>query len=133
MARHTFEIDYNGSKANIEFEDDIPYGKFSDILKKSVNLDSVLSGNIKIDIPEYISLVLQNCITSAPFNPNKEELSKLGRKLYSKIVKEVLAYYPLGDSLESWATAMLGDEEQVKSMIKSMPSVLSNSAGTSQQ
>lgn len=128
--KHVFEIDFNSSKANIEFEDDMPYGEFSDILKQSVNLDSVLSGNIKIDIPKYISLILQKSIKSAPFNPNQDELNKIGRKLHTRIVKEILAYYPLGESLESWATAMLGDEEQVKSMIKSMPSVLSNSDGT---
>ncbi len=129
--KHTFEIQYDGKPANIEFEDDIPYGKFSDILKKSVDLNGVLTGSIKIDIPVYISLILQNCITSAPFNPSQAELDKLGRKLYTKIVKEILSHYPLGDSLESWATAMLGDEEQVKSMIKSMPSVLSSSDGIS--
>lgn len=134
MVLKTFDIDWtDGTKKTIQYEDDIPMEKFSPILTKTVDVTNMVSGQIKIDIPNYISLILQNTIVNAPFNPNPQELGKLGKKLYGKITNNILASYPLGESLEPWATAMLGDTEQKKSLIESMPSVQANSGGTNAQ
>lgn len=130
MANKTFEIDWNGTKANIIYDDDLNYGEFSNILKSTVDVTNIVSGQIKINIDGYISLILQKTIRQAPFNPNKAEIDKIGKKTMNVIVKEILASYPLGDSLESWAIAMLGNTEQMKSLIESMPSVQASSDGT---
>lgn len=130
MANKNFDIDWNGSKATIIFDDDLNYGEFSQILKSTVDVTNIVAGQIKINIDGYISQILQKTIRQAPFNPNKDELSKIGKKTMNIIVKEILASYPLGDSLESWAIAMLGNTEQMKSLIESMPSVQVNADGT---
>lgn len=130
MANKSFEIDWNGSKATIIFDDDLNYGEFSQILKSTVDVTNIVAGQIKINIDGYISQILQKTIRQAPFNPNRDELNKIGKKTMNLIVKEILASYPLGDSLESWAIAMLGNTEQMKSLIESMPSVQANVDGT---
>lgn len=134
MVLITFDIDWtDGTKKQITFEDDMIQGDFAQIMDATVDLSDVVSGKVKININKYVSMVLQKSIRSAPFNPNEQELNKLGKKLYDSIVSEVLKHYPLGKSLEPLATAMLGDAEQVKSLIESMPSVQANSGGINAQ
>lgn len=133
MGLKTFDLTFNGKPAQITFEDDIPSVDFSEVLRKSVDISGVMNGKINIDVDLYINLILQKSIRSAPFNPNPEELGKIGRKTMKIIQMEILSEYPLGESLEPWATAMLGKTELTKSLIESMPSVQVSSAGTSQQ
>lgn len=128
----TFDLTFNGKPAQITYEDDMPYADFSQILKSSVDLTGVMNGDVKIDVDGYISLVLQKSIKSAPFNPNPQELGLIGRKTMKVIIQEILSAYPLGESLEPWATAMLGNTEQMKLLLESMPSVPANSAGIKQ-
>lgn len=107
MAIKSFEIQWEGKPATVEYEDDIPYGQMSAILKKSVNMKNFTSP--EINISEYQLGILQTVIKKAPFDPkSKLQLNNIPSSVADKIISEVMKDYPLGKRSDSWMMSLFG-------------------------
>ena len=51
MALKTFQIDFNGEKAAIEYEDDLKFGEIESIVSRAVDLSD--PSKPKVNIPQY--------------------------------------------------------------------------------
>ena len=110
MTLRTFEIEWKGEKTEVEYEDDISFGKMETILKKCVDLKNVAAP--EVNISEYRRMILMNVLTKAPFPTHDPiAISNIPRKVAEKIIGEVMDDYPLALSLEGWMTSFLGSIE----------------------
>lgn len=107
MTLKTFKIEWKGQPTEVEYEDDISFGKMETILKKCVDLKNVAQP--EVNISEYRRMILMNVLTKAPF-PIQDPIaiSNIPRKVAEKIIGEVMDDYPLASSLEGWMTSFLG-------------------------
>jgi len=127
----TFKIEWKGQPTEIEYDDDISFGKMEIILKKCVNLTNVAKP--EVNISEYRRMILNNVITKAPFTVHDPiAIGNIPRKTAEKIIKEVMSDYPLADSLEGWMTSFLGSVTLNDSLQIPTPSVPASTDGTKQ-
>ena len=97
MVLKTFSIKCNGADAEVQFEDDMPFGKFEEIIKKCSNFRD---GTNPVDnVQTYRREILLNTLKKAPFEVSEEGLNGLGYKEVTAIAEKVLAAYPLGNYL----------------------------------
>jgi len=128
MTIKSFEIDWEGRKETIEYEDDITFGEMNSILRISIDLTNITAP--KVNIAEYQLNILQKTLRKAPFNfKNIGDIRSLKRKQASKIISRVMLDYPLADCLEDWMTSFVGSGEASNLNLVSMPSAQTSSDG----
>tara|TARA_R100000963_G_C4644767_1_gene108713 strand:+ start:3180 stop:3524 length:345 start_codon:yes stop_codon:yes gene_type:complete len=97
MTIQTFDIEIKGKLETIEFEDDMPFGKFEQIIKKCANVseESKLLDNVQ----QYRKEIVLNSLIKAPFDISLKGIETVGYKTITEIGNKILESYPLGDYL----------------------------------
>ena len=110
MAIKSFEIDIDGKKEIIEYEDDLTFGELENIVNQSVDLTDVAKP--KVNIPKYRMNVLTKVLRKAPFPTNDAgAIRNLKAKVAKQIISEVMKDYPLMRFLEDWMVTFVGTQE----------------------
>ena len=97
MVLKKFSIQFKGAATEIEYEDDMPFGVFEDIIKKCSNFRE--GSNPVNNVQTYRREILLNTLKKAPFEISTEGLDGLGYKEVTSIAEKILAAYPLGSYL----------------------------------
>ena len=97
MVLKKFSIQFKGAATEIEYEDDMPFGVFEDIIKKCSNFRE--GSNPVNNVQTYRREILLNTLKKAPFEISSEGLDGLGYKEVTSIAEKILAAYPLGNYL----------------------------------
>jgi len=128
LAIKSFEIDWDGIKEIIEYEDEIPFGDLEFVLKNSVDTSNPLQP--RINIGEYRIQILQKVLRKAPFNyKNVNEIQKTSFKKMTKVIEGIMKDYAMANFLEDWMTSLVGSEMMKDIASESTPSVSPNSVG----
>ena len=129
MAIKSFEIDIDGKKEIIEYEDDLLFGELEAIVNISVDLSDVTKP--KVDLPKYRMNILTKVLRKAPFPiDDATAIRNLKAKTAKKIISEVMKDYPLMRFLEDWMVTFVGTQEATSSPTESTTSLPKVSAGT---
>ena len=97
MVLKTFSIQFNGAATEIQFEDDMPFGKFEEIIKKCSNFRE--GSNPVNNVQTYRREIMLNTLKKAPFEISSDGLDPIGYKEVTNIAEKILAAYPLGSYL----------------------------------
>jgi len=97
MVIKTFSIQYKGAATEIQFEDDMPFGRFEEIIKKCSNFKE--GTNPVNNVQTYRKEIMLNSLKKAPFEISEDGLNALGYKEVTSIAEKILASYPLGSYL----------------------------------
>ena len=107
MTIQTFEIDWEGAKETIEYEDDITYGQLEAILSNCIDLSDV--SKPKVNIPQYRFQILMKVLKKAPFKVGDAvAIRNLKAKTANEIMKGVMKDYPLAKFLGDWVETFTG-------------------------
>ena len=129
MAIKSFEIDIDGKKEIIEYEDDLLFGELEAIVNISVDLSDVTKS--KVDLPKYRMNDLTKALRKAPFPiDDATAIRNLKAKTAKKIISEVMKDYPLMRFLEDWMVTFVGTPEATSSLTESTTSLPKASDGT---
>ena len=129
MAIKSFEIDIEGKKEIIEYEDDLLFGELEAIVNISVDLSDVTKP--KVDLPKYRMNILTKVLRKAPFPiDSPEAIRGLKAKTAKQIISEVMKDYPLMRFLEDWMVTFVGTQEATSSLTESTTSLPKVSDGT---
>ena len=129
MVIKTFEIDWEGKKEVIEYEDDLTFGELENIVNQSVDLTDVAKP--KVNIPKYRMNILTKVLRKAPFPiDSPEAIRGLKAKTAKQIISEVMKDYPLMRFLEDWMVTFVGTQEATNLPTESITSLPKASAGT---
>jgi len=111
MVIKTFEIDMDGKKEVIEYEDDLTFGELENVINQSVDLTDVTKP--KVNIPKYRMNILTTVLRKAPFPINNVgAIKNLKAKVAKQIISEVMKDYPLMRFLEDWMVTFVGTQGQ---------------------
>jgi len=128
MALKSFELDIDGKKEIIEYEDDMLFGELEAIVNVSVDLSDVTKP--KVDLPKYRMNILTKALRKAPFPiDDATAIRNLKAKTAKKIISEVMKDYPLMRFLEDWMVTFVGTPDQTSSPTESTTSLQKVSAG----
>ena len=131
MTIQSFEIDYEGGKENIEYEDDLTFGELEAILNECLDLSDVTKP--KVNLPKYRQSILLKTVKKAPYEvASLPTLRNLKTSVVNQVLKGVLKDYPLVKFLEDWVRTFVGNEELNISR-QSTTSLQENSTGTSKK
>ena len=109
MALKSFELDIDGKKGIIEYEDDMLFGELEAIVNVSVDLSDVTKP--KVDLPKYRMNILTKALRKAPFPiDDATAIRNLKAKTAKKIISEVMKDYPLMRFLEDWMVTFVGTQ-----------------------
>ena len=109
MTIKTFEIDWEGAKETIEYEDDITYGQLEAILSNCIDLTDV--SKPKVNIPQYRFQIMLKVLKKAPFKVGDAvAIRNLKAKTANEIMKGVMKDYPLAKFLVDWVETFTGLE-----------------------
>ena len=109
MVIKTFEVNWEGKKEVVEYEDDLTFGELENIVNQSVDLSDVTKP--KVNIPKYRMAVLTKVIRKAPFPVNDEvAIRNLKAGVAKSIISEVMKDYPLMRFLEDWMVTFVGTQ-----------------------
>jgi len=111
MAIKSFEVDIDGKKEIIEYEDDLLFGELEAIVNTSVDLTDV--SKPKVNLPKYRMNILTSVLRKAPF-PIRDAgaIKNLKNKVAKQIISEVMKDYPLMRFLEDWMVTFVGTQDQ---------------------
>ena len=110
MTIQSFEIDYEGVKETIEYEDDLTFGELEAILNQCLDLSDVTKP--KVDIPQYRQSILLKTVRKAPFEAGSlPVLRNLRTSVVNQVLRGVLKDYPLVTFLEDWVRTFVGNED----------------------
>ena len=110
MTIQSFEIDYEGGKEIIEYEDDLTFGELEAILNQCLDLSDVTKP--KVDLPQYRQSILLKTVRKAPFEAGSlPVLRNLRTSVVNQVLKGVLKDYPLVRFLEDWVRTFVGNED----------------------
>ena len=110
MTIQSFEIDYEGVKEIIEYEDDLKFGELEAILNQCLDLSDVTKP--KVDLPQYRQSILLKTVKKAPFEVGSlPVLRNLRTSVVNQVLKGVLKDYPLVRFLEDWVRTFVGNED----------------------
>ncbi len=85
----THELNIDGKKVSVNFEEDIPWGEFQTILKDSL-------GGGSLDFNVFSDKLMRLCVTSDGFDfKNPTNVKKLGALEMTAIVGKMLDILPL--------------------------------------
>ena len=109
MVIKTFEIDMDGKKEVIEYEDDLTFGELENVVNQSVDLSDVTKP--KVNLPKYRMNILTTVLRKAPFQINDVgAIRNLKAKVAKQIISEVMKDYPLMRFLEDWMVTFVGTQ-----------------------
>ena len=132
MALKSFEIDWEGRKETIEYEDDLTFGELESIINSCVDLTDVTKPKVKI--PEYRQTILLKVIRKAPFEIGSAvAIRNMKATVAKQIISGVMRDYPLAKYLEDWMMTFMGSEKENEESQQSTITVHSTSAGTKKQ
>ena len=97
MVLKKFSIQFKGVATEIEYEDDMPFGRFEEIIKKCSNFKE--GSNPVNNVQTYRKEIMLNSLKKAPFEISEDGLNALGYKEVTSIAEKILASYPLGSYL----------------------------------
>ena len=130
MVIKTFEIDMNGKKEVIEYEDDLTFGELENVVNQSVDLSDITKP--KVNLPKYRMNILTTVLRKAPFPMNDAgAIRNLKAKVAKQIISEVMKDYPLMRFLEDWMVTFVGTQGAVSLPTESTSSLPKASVGTS--
>ena len=110
MTIQSFEIDYEGEKKFIEYEDDLTFGELEAILNECLDLSDVTKP--KVNLPKYRQSILLKTVKKAPFEVGSlPVLRNLRTSVVNQVLKGVLKDYPLVRFLEDWVRTFVGNED----------------------
>ena len=110
MTIQSFEIDYEGGKEIVEYEDDLTFGELEAILDQCLDLSDVTKP--KVNLPQYRQSILLKTIRKAPFEIGSlPTLRNLKTSVVNQVLKGVLKDYPLVTFLEGWVRTFVGNED----------------------
>ena len=114
MALKTFQIDYNGEKAVIEYEDDLKFGELESIVSRAVDLSD--PSKPKVNIPQYRIDIVQKVLRKAPFKTGDlVAIRNQPNSVITQIISGVMKDYPLGKFLTDWVETFGGKETEQNS------------------
>ena len=132
MSIKSFEIDWDGRKEIIEYEDDLTFGELEAVINSSVDLSDV--SKPKVNIPNYRQSILLKVIRKAPFEVGSASALRSMRASVAKhVIAGVMKDYPLAKFLEDWMTTFVGTDRENSSQDQSTISQQSTSVGTKKQ
>tara|TARA_Y100001951_G_scaffold68280_1_gene55187 strand:- start:93 stop:491 length:399 start_codon:yes stop_codon:yes gene_type:complete len=132
LAIKSFEIDWEGAKQTVEYEDDLTFGELEAILSTTLDVSDLQ--NPKVDIPKYRMSILTKVLRKAPFPVGDTNSIRTLKSSVAKIViREVMKSFPLARFLEDWVETFTGSLEETISSTTSITSVPPSSAGTKEQ
>ena len=110
MTIQSFEINYEGGKETIEYEDDLTFGELEAILNQCLDLSDVTKP--KVNLPQYRQSILLKTVKKAPFEIGSlPALRNLRTSVVNQVLKGVLKDYPLVTFLEDWVRTFVGNED----------------------
>lgn len=128
MAIKSFEIDWEGRKETIEYEDDLTFGELESVINACVDLTDVTKPKVKI--PEYRQTILLKVIKKAPFELGSAvALRNMKASVAKQIISGVMVDYPLAKFLEDWMMTFMGSEKETESQQQSTTSQPQTSDG----
>lgn len=124
----SFEIDVgDGKKEIIEYEDDLTFGEFEQLLNQTTDFSDV--SRVKVNIPRYKELLLLTVLRKAPFPiKDADALRRTKSSIIKQIIRGVMKDYPLAKFLEESAQMIVGDDQPI--LNSSTTSLLENLDGT---
>jgi len=126
MTIQSFEIDYEGKKETIEYEDDLAFGELEAILNQCLDLSDVTKP--KVNLPQYRQSILLKAVVGAPFTVDLPTLRNLKTSVVNQVLKGVLKDFPLVRFLEDWVGTFVGLEDMSIKQV-STTSLRKSSAG----
>ena len=110
MTIQSFEINYEGGKETIEYEDDLTFGELEAILNQCLDLSDVTKP--KVNLPQYRQSILLKTVKKAPFEIGSlPALRNLRTSVVNQVLKGVLKDYPLVTFFEDWVRTFVGNED----------------------
>ena len=97
MTIQTFDIEIKGVLETIEYEDDMPFGKFEQIIKKCANVDE--EAKLLDNVQQYRKEIVLNSLVKAPFDISLKGIETVSYTTITEIGNRILESYPLGDYL----------------------------------
>ena len=111
MVIKTFEIDYEGNKETIEYEDDLTFGELEAVLNATVDMSDVSKPRVKI--PEYRQEILMKVLRKAPFKlQDRVAIRNLKSSVAKQIIEGVMVDFPLAKYLEDWMITFVGTDSK---------------------
>jgi len=109
MVLQRFEIDWEGRKETIEYEDDLTFGELEAILHNTLDMADITKP--KVNIPQYRQAVLLKVLRKAPFQTGDAvALRNLKSSVAKQIITGVMKSFPLAKFLEDWMETFVGTE-----------------------
>lgn len=131
MVIKSFEIDWEGKKETVEYENDLTFGEIESIMTTCVDMTNV--NDIKVKIPQYRNMIFLKTLRKAPFKVNDSStLKTLKNSVVEQVLKGLMVDFPLGVFLEGWVTTIVGQVEADPEM-RSIISSPQSSAGINTQ
>ena len=128
MALKSFEIDWEGRKEIIEYEDDLTFGELEAILANAIDVTDITKP--KVNIPSYRMAIMLKVLKKAPFKTGDAvAIRNLKSSVAKKVMKEVMKSFPLAKYLEDWVETFTGSLNETDSSTTSTTYVPPNSAG----
>lgn len=111
MVIKSFEIDYEGNKETIEYEDDLTFGELEAVLNATVDMSDV--SRPKVKIPEYRQEILMKVLRKAPFKiADRVAIRNLRSSVAKQIIEGVMVDFPLAKYLEDWMITFVGTDSK---------------------
>ena len=111
MVIKSFEIDYEGNKETIEYEDDLTFGELEAVLNATVDMSDVSKPKVKI--PEYRQEILMKVLRKAPFKTqDRVAIRNLKSSVAKQIIEGVMVDFPLAKYLEDWMITFVGTDSK---------------------
>lgn len=128
----TISVDWQGHKADVQYEDDIAWGDMDEILRRSVNLDKVATDGPKVNMAEYRFRLIMAVLRKAPFKyGDPGEVRNVPRKVMQIIMQGVMNDYPLLEPLADWMMSLMGSAMPTDLDSESTPTAPTSSDGPS--
>jgi len=132
LAIKSFEIDWEGKKEVIEYEDDLTFGELESVINNCVDLTDVTKP--KVNIPNYRQTILLKVIRKAPFEMGSAAaLRNMKASTAKQIIAGVMVDYPLAKFLEDWMVTFMGSTTENEPQPQSTTSVQATSDGIKKQ
>ena len=131
MVLKNFEIDWEGRKEIIEYEDDLTFGELEAILANAIDVSDITKP--KVNIPAYRMAIMVKVLRKAPFKTGDAvAIRNLKSSIAKKVMKEVMKTFPLAKFLEDWVESFTGSMTETDSSTTSTISVPPSSVGTNE-